>query len=52
MDRSPSILRSFTTVIPDIIGRDEKYVPIHLDEKFPDFLLKNKKYFLDWLVDV
>ena len=36
----------------DIIGRDEKYIPIYLDEKFPDFLLKNKEYFLDWLVDV
>ena len=36
----------------DIIGRDEKYVAVNLDEKFPDFILKNKELFLDWLVDI
>ena len=36
----------------DIIGRDEKYIAVNLDEKFPDFILKNKKLFLDWLVDI
>ena len=36
----------------DIIGRDEKYVAINLDDKFPDYILKNKKNYLDWLIDV
>tara|TARA_B100001540_G_scaffold301917_1_gene308907 strand:- start:1712 stop:2536 length:825 start_codon:yes stop_codon:yes gene_type:complete len=36
----------------DIIGRDEKYVPILLDEKFPNYLLENKKKYLNWLIDI
>ena len=27
----------------DIIGRNEKYKVIELDQKFPDYLLENKK---------
>tara|TARA_B100001121_G_C18591116_1_gene574690 strand:- start:85 stop:903 length:819 start_codon:yes stop_codon:yes gene_type:complete len=36
----------------DIIGRDEKYIAINLDDKFPDYFLKNKKKYLNWLIDI
>jgi len=36
----------------DIIGRDEKFTAINLDKRFPDFLLKNKNFFSDWLIDI
>ena len=34
----------------DIIGRNEKYKAINLDEKFPQYLLSNKNKYLDWLL--
>ena len=33
----------------DIIGRNENYKPIKLDERFPDFITKNKKDFEKWI---
>jgi len=33
----------------DIIGRNEKYKAIILDDSFPEYLLNNKKNYLDWL---
>ena len=35
----------------DIIGRDEKYSKIDLDNKFPDFILKNKLNLKKWIID-
>ena len=35
----------------DIIGREEKYEAIDLDGRFPEFILKNKKLYQDWLID-
>ena len=35
----------------DIIGRDEKYEPINLDNKFPEFIVNNKDKFKDWIVN-
>ena len=35
----------------DIIGREEKYNSINLDSRFPDFLIKNKKFYKNWIVD-
>ena len=34
----------------DIIGRDENYKPIKLDDKFPDFILKNIKDLEEWII--
>jgi len=35
----------------DIIGRDENYKPIKLDERFPDYILNKKKELIDWIID-
>ena len=35
----------------DIIGRNETFRPITLDRKFPDYILKNKQQFKEWIVD-
>ena len=34
----------------DIIGRNEKYKAINLDNKFPEYLISNKKKYLEWLL--
>ena len=34
----------------DIIGRNEKYKAINLDDKFPEYLISNKNKYLDWLL--
>ena len=34
----------------DIIGRDEIYKPIKLDDRFPEFITKNKKNFEKWII--
>ena len=34
----------------DIIGRNEKYKAIRLDEKFPDFILNNEEIYQDWII--
>ena len=36
----------------DIIGRKEKYLPIKLDYKFPDYILDNKEKYSDWIIDL
>jgi len=33
----------------DIIGRDEKYKPISLDYRFPDYIIKNKNFLKRWI---
>ncbi len=35
----------------DIIGRDELYKRINLDERFPDYLVNKQKELSDWIVD-
>ena len=35
----------------DIIGRNENYKPIKIDEKFPDYILKKKKELKDWIIN-
>lgn len=35
----------------DIIGREERYIPVKLDNKFPEYILKNKHQYLDWIID-
>ena len=35
----------------DIIGRKEKYNPVILDNKFPDYIIKNKQNLKNWIVD-
>jgi len=34
----------------DIIGRNENYNFINLDDKFPEFILKNKEIYQDWII--
>ena len=34
----------------DIIGRNENFKPILLDDKFPNYILKNKHQFEEWIV--
>ena len=34
----------------DIIGRDENYKPIRLDERFPDYILNKKNELKDWII--
>ena len=34
----------------DIIGRDESYNYVNLDDKFPEFILKNKEIYQDWII--
>ena len=34
----------------DIIGRNEKYNSIKVDNRFPDFIINNKDKYLKWLV--
>ncbi len=35
----------------DIIGREENYKPVKLDDRFPDFIIKNKKDFIEWIIN-
>ncbi len=35
----------------DIIGRNENYWSVSLDEKFPEFILNNKKIYQDWIIE-
>ena len=35
----------------DIIGRDESYLPIELDNRFPDYILEKRKELKDWIVN-
>ncbi len=35
----------------DIIGRDENYLPIKLDEKFPEYILDKKKELDEWIIN-
>ena len=35
----------------DIIGRDENFSPIALDEKFPDYIFQKKNELKDWIID-
>ena len=36
----------------DIIGREEKYLPIKLDSKFPEYILNHKEKYSDWIIDL
>ena len=35
----------------DIIGRDESYLPIVIDNKFPEYIIENKKKYQKWIID-
>ena len=35
----------------DIIGRNETFRPITLDRRFPNYILKNRQQFKEWIVD-
>jgi len=35
----------------DIIGRNENYLPILLDNRFPDYVLKNKNKLKEWIIN-
>jgi beta-1,4-mannosyl-glycoprotein beta-1,4-N-acetylglucosaminyltransferase len=35
----------------DIIGRDESFQAIKLDQRFPDYILNKKKELNDWIID-
>jgi len=35
----------------DIIGRDEKYSPIKVDSRFPDYIINKKDLFKNWIID-
>ena len=35
----------------DIIGREENYKSVELDERFPDFIVKNKKNLEEWIIN-
>ena len=34
----------------DLIGRDHEYVPVNLDNSFPEYLVKNKDFYKDWII--
>ena len=34
----------------DLFGRGHKYIKIELDNSFPDFIIKNKKKFNNWII--
>ena len=33
----------------DIIGRDDEFKRILFDESYPDYIIKNKKLFDEWI---
>ncbi len=35
----------------DILGRDENFLPIKIDDGFPDYILEKKKSLNDWIID-
>tara|TARA_Y100000389_G_scaffold190489_1_gene215398 strand:+ start:426 stop:1241 length:816 start_codon:yes stop_codon:yes gene_type:complete len=35
----------------DIIGREETYLPINLDSRFPEYIIQNKNNLRDWISD-
>ena len=35
----------------DIIGRDERYEVVNIDENFPEFIYRNKDKYKDWIVN-
>ncbi len=35
----------------DIIGREEVYLPIDLDKRFPEYIIKNKNNLRDWILN-
>tara|TARA_Y100000389_G_scaffold163063_1_gene166156 strand:- start:10 stop:825 length:816 start_codon:yes stop_codon:yes gene_type:complete len=35
----------------DIIGREEVYLPINLDKRFPEYIVKNKNNLRDWILN-
>ena len=35
----------------DIIGRDENFLPIKIDNEFPDYILEKKKSLNDWIIN-
>ncbi len=35
----------------DIIGRNENYLPIELNEQFPDYILQKKRELSDWIIN-
>mgnify|MGYP001206264416 CR=1 FL=1 len=35
----------------DIIGRNETYNAVNLDEKFPEFILNNIEIYQDWIIN-
>ena len=35
----------------DIIGREEKYLPVKLDSSFPEYILNNKYKYIDWIIN-
>ena len=35
----------------DVIGRDEKYLSVVLDDKYPEYILNNKDDYKKWIVN-
>jgi len=35
----------------DVIGRDEKYLKIDIDSRFPDYILDNKSELKKWIIN-
>ena len=44
-------LLNFAPPGKDLIGRNENYWSVSLDEKFPEFILNNKKIYQDWIIE-
>ena len=34
----------------DIIGRDDEFLKVNIDNSFPKFIIDNKNKYLDWIV--
>ena len=34
----------------DIIGREEKYKVVEMDENFPEFIIKNRDKYEGWII--
>ena len=44
-------IRKRVTLGEDIIGRDDRYEVINIDENFPEFIYRNKDKYKDWIAN-
>ena len=44
------IIKSKIDSYSDLFERGHKYIKVNLDNSFPDFIIKNKEKFNDWII--